>query len=241
MSNYIYKCPFCNYRYEHKICLYKHMTEKHKNQLGGMSPARVYFNFKNKKSSGKCIICHKETPFNEVTEKYERICSENCKKKYRAMFKARMKKAGKDADTFLQSVEQQNKMLAARKISGTYKWKDGGITPYVGSYEKDFLEFCEVILNLKSSDIMGPAPQIFEYMHEGKKHFHIPDFYIPSMNLIIQIKAGTNQHYRARDIDKELKCDKLVEESPYSYIKILDKEYKDFEEYFRNFDFKQKK
>ena len=236
----IYKCPFCNYKYEAKLALYDHMKNKHEEQLGKMSAAQVYFNYKNKKSGGKCIICKKPTKWNEETERYDRIDSEKCKKEYRELFRQRMIKSyGKD--TLLNSEAQQKLMLSKRKISGVYNWKDKGQTPYVGSYEYDFLCFLEFTLGLKSTDVMGPAPQIFEYTHEKKKHFHIPDFYIPSMNLIIQIKAGTNNHYRQRDIGKELFIDKLIEKSSYNYIKILDKKYEEFETYFRNFDFTEKK
>ena len=236
----IYKCPFCNYKYENKQSLYSHMETKHHDQLGGMSAARVYFNFKNKKTKGSCIMCRKETQWNETTERYERLCSDSCKKKYREQFRKRMIKVH-GTDNLLNNEEQQKKMLANRKISGEYIWNDKTKTPYVGSYELDFLNFCEHYLGLTSKDIMGPAPQIFEYTYQGKKRFHIPDFYIPSMNLIIQIKSGTNKHYRERDLEKELLTDKLIENSPYNYFKILDKNYTEFEKYFRNFDFTEKK
>lgn len=236
----LYKCPFCNYKYENKFSLYSHMETKHQDQLRGMSATQVYFNFKNKKTKGSCIICKKETKWNGTTERYERLCSETCVKKYRELFKKRMIKA-RGTDNMLNDPEHQKKMLANRKISGEYIWKDKCKTPYVGSYELDFLNFCENYLGFKSTDILGPAPQIFEYDDNGKKRFHIPDFYIPSMNLIIQIKSGTNKHYRERDIGKELIVDKLVSNSPYNYFKILDKNYNSFEKYFRDFDFNEKK
>ena len=59
------------------------------------------------------------------------------------------------------------------------------------------------MLKLNSSDVVSPAPQIFDYVYEGKKHFHIPDVYITSLNLIVQVKSAENKHYRARDIEKE--------------------------------------
>lgn len=235
----LYRCPFCHYKYENKYSLYSHIENKHHDQLKGMSAARVYFNFKNKKSKGSCIMCKKETKWNENTERYDRICSDKCTKEYRKLFQARMKNAGKENQ--MNDPEHQKKMLANRKISGEYIWHDKTKTPYVGSYELDFLNFCEHYLGLTSKDIMGPAPQVFEYTYEGKKRFHIPDFYIPSMNLIIQIKSATNKHYRQRDIKKEIMTDKLVENSPYNYFKILDKNYEEFEKYFRNFDFNEKK
>ena len=38
---------------------------------------------------------------------------------------------------------------------------------------------------------MAPAPQVIPYMHpDGTEHAHIPDFYISSLNLIVNIVAG---------------------------------------------------
>lgn len=233
MSDKYFKCPYCDHKYTSKKVLYSHMENKHKSLLGGLSPAQAYFNYKNKKTCGRCIMCKKPTKFNEATEKYERLCSEKCKKAYREMFRKRMQEAGKDPDTFLNDAEQQNKMLAARRISGEYLWSDGKTkTKYVGSYEMDFLRFCDLFLNMSPTDIMSPAPQIFHYKIEGKDHFHIPDFYIQSLNLIVQIKSKTNKHYRERDIEKEKICDRLVEKDVrYNYIKIFDKNYDNFIDY----------
>lgn len=233
-----YKCPFCSFKYVNKLALYNHMENKHKDQLGKLSAAQVYFNYKNKKTGGTCIICKKPTKWNPKTERYERLCSDACKKKYRELFKQRMKNAGKEH--IMEDPEHQKKMLEARKISGTYKFKDGTGIKYVGSYEKDFLNYCEYYLGLSSKDIMGPAPQVFQYTYQGKKHFHIPDFYIPSMNLVIQIKSAENKHYRARDIEIEKITDSLVKNSSYNYFKIYDKNYTEFEKYFRDFDFVDK-
>ena len=41
----------------------------------------------------------------------------------------------------LNDPEQQQKMLANRKISGKYRYSDGTMFTYTGSYEKKLLEF----------------------------------------------------------------------------------------------------
>jgi len=231
------KCPLCTNSYNDKIHLYSHLDKKHNDQLNGLSPAQFYFNNKYKKSGGKCIMCQKSTKWNEATERYERICDRketNCREKYREMFRKRMQgKYGKD--TLLDDPEHQKKMLENRKISGVYKWQDGGESKYTGSYEKDFLEFLDTFLQFNSSDIMCPAPQTFDYLYEGKPHFYIPDFYISSMNLIIEIKSAENKHYRERDIGKEKLKDRAVLKSKFNYLKITDKQYDEFFDFLLTF------
>lgn len=234
----MYKCPICTNKYKEKSFLYNHLDKKHGDQLNGISPSQYYFNKKNNKNGGKCIICRQSTEWNEVTERYERICnrkSTNCKEKYRQMFRERMIKIhGKD--NLLTDPEVQKKMLEHRKISGEYTWKsDGKKTKYTGTYEKDFLEFLDIFLHFKSTDVMSPAPQIFYYNYEDKKKFYIPDFYIPSINTIIEIKSFENKHYRARDIGQEKNKDREVLKSSYNYIKINDKKYDEFFDFLLEF------
>lgn len=236
MSNQVrYKCPFCEYITIQKQSLYNHMDKTHQEELKELPPAQVYFNYKNHKEFGLCIVCKKNhTEFNLKTEKYERICSNlKCKEDYRKMFVDRMKnKYGKE--TLLNDPEQQKKMLANRKISGTYTWstnKKAKFT-YTGSYEKEFLEFLDIFLNWNPEDLFFPSPIIFKYVYEGKKHFYMPDVYIPSLNLIIEIKSLENTHYRLRDIDIEKLKDITVEKSKYNYFKVTDKKYDAFFNYF---------
>jgi hypothetical protein len=214
------------------------MESKHSEQLNGLSPAQIYFNHKYKKTGGKCIICTKSTEWNESTGRYERICDRkesNCREKYREMFKQRMIKVhGKT--TLLDDPEVQKKMLKNRKISGEYTWSDGKTkTEYTGTYEHEFLEFMDIFLKFKPSDVISPAPQIFYYQYKGKKHFYIPDFYISSINTIVEIKAFDNKHYRARDVGQEKAKDNAVMKSNFNYIKIHDKEYDEFFNYLMKF------
>jgi len=246
MARTIYKCPYCENRYmandkkdqpKAKTALYTHMETTHKEDLRGLSPAQAYFNYKYKKTRGSCVMCHKETKWNEATERYERFCSERCKEAYREMFKERMKrKYGKEH--LLDSPEQQKKMLENRKISGKYKWSDGkSETKYTGSYEREFLEFLDVVMNMSPLDVFSPAPQIFHYTYEDKDHFYIPDFYIGSLNLIVEIKDGgsnPNNHHKIQEVDKakeKLKDAEMKKQKQYNYIKVVDKDYSIFLNY----------
>lgn len=232
MTNKSYKCPLCTKKYVEKQSLYNHLDREHKEQLEGLSPAHWYFDWRNKNTThqGLCTQCRKNpTEFNEITEKYQRFCSQECKKKYAEEFKKRMmNKYGKT--TLLNDPEFQKKMLANRKISGTYIWTDGTKFTYTGSYEKDCLAFLDKVMNFDSKDIMFPAPQVFKYMYQNKEHFYIPDGFIVPLNIIMEIKASDNKHYRERDIDIEKTKNKVLLENQerlnYHFIEIFDKNYK---------------
>ena len=100
---------------------------------------------------------------------------------------------------------------------------------YTGSYEKKFLEFLDLILRIPSSDIMTPAPQLFPYTDsDGNERVHIPDVYITSLNLIVNIKSKDNKFYRLRDIERERQQDKAIEQSNFNYIKLYDNEFGKF-------------
>lgn len=76
---------------------------------------------------------------------------------------------------------------------------------------------------------MAPAPQVIPYMHpDGTEHAHIPDFYISSLNLIVNIKSSENKHYRLRDIDVEKAEDRAIEKTNFNYIKIYDNQFGKF-------------
>jgi hypothetical protein len=171
----------------------------------------------------------KPTKFNVTTGRYERFADERAREAYREMFKRRMKqKYGKVH--LLDEPEQQKKMLSNRSISGEYKWEDGTTTPYTGSYERKFLEYLDVYLDWDNpGDVMGPAPMTFPYIDaEGNQRFHIPDFYITSLNLIVNIKASDNTHYRLRDIDDERAQDEAVKKSNFNYLKMYDNNFDKF-------------
>ena len=223
-------CPFCKKKYIDKEGLFLHMEDLHKKDLCNLSPKQVYFNFTNRyaltKGFGKSVISGKPTKFNEITGRYERFLPEE-KEQYRQYFLANMKRAGKE--DIMKDMEHQKMMLANRSISGRYQFRDGTEFTYTGSYERKFLVYLDTILNWPSSDLMAPAPQIFPYKTgDGVEHAHIPDFYISSLNAIINIKSSENKHYRLRDLEVERLEDMSIKKSSFNYIKIYDNKFSDF-------------
>lgn len=240
-----YKCPDCGIKYQSLKTWGNHIDSKHPNTIpNGWSYARYFYYLQTGRDSGSCIVCKKDTLWNETTQKYNRFCENpNCKKEYREMFKNRMiKKYGKV--TLLNDQEQQRKMLANRKISGTYTFKNGTRITYTGSYEKDFVKFLDTFLHFDPSDLMMPSPHTYSYKyinpedkeHEGE-HFYIPDAFIPSINLEIEIKQSTNTHPKLLRIDavKTAQKDEMMNSiDGIRYIKILDKDYTKFLELLNN-------
>jgi hypothetical protein len=227
------KCPICKKKYTEKSELYDHMEKEHLKELKGLPPAQIYFNFRNKyaltKENGKCVMTGKPTKFNTITERYERFFDEAARTAYREYFRKNMiKKYGKD--TLLTEPDQQKKMLANRSISGVYKWANGYESTYTGSYERKFLEYLENELGWDNpEDVMSPAPMVFPYKYlDEEERIHIPDFYITSLNLIVNVKSSTNQHYRLRDIDIENTQDEAIKKSEFNYLKLYDNNFDKF-------------
>lgn len=230
-----YKCVFCNKTFvRNKLSI--HIEKEHEEMLNpdkGYTANRIVFDTCNKKEPiggghSLCRICKKPTEWNENLVRYEAYCSEKCKSEARERAKQNMIKVyGKP--TLLDDIEwQNNNMLSNRKISGKYKWSDGTYKTYVGSYEKKFLEFCDIVLQIKSSDLVTPGPTI-EYEFDGKKHEWITDaLYLP-YNLVFDIKDGGNNknnrempEYRAKQIAKETF---ITEQGKYSYIRLTNNQF----------------
>ena len=234
-----YKCPDCGAKYKSLQTWGNHVSTVHPELIpSGWSYARYFYYVLTGKSHGTCVECKKDTDWNESTQKYERFCKDPvCKEKYRESFKSRMI-ATHGRVHLLDNPDQQRKMLAGRKISGLYTFKNGTQIQYVGSYEKDFLYMLDRFLKFNPNDIMMPSPHTYEYNYKNPndienegKHFFIPDAYIPSLNLEIEIKQNTNTHPKLLKIDKvkELQKDELMRSIPdVNYIKIVEKEYSEF-------------
>lgn len=233
-----YKCPYCNNSYIRKD-LVNHIDKEHDELLGDdHTSSQIVFDLVNgTKGHGKCRVCGKPTNWNESSARYSVLCNNpKCKEYMREEYKKNMLKVY-NTYNILTSDEQQKKMLANRKISGKYKFKDGGIVTYTGSYEKKFLQFIDIYMNIPSKDIMAPGPTI-EYEMNGEKHFYITDFlYIP-YNAIIEIKdGGSNLNHkdsegmrssRQRTIEKE----KIItNQGVYNYLRLTDNQFMQFLEF----------
>lgn len=241
-----YRCPECNKIYNSLKPWETHMTNCHPELIPeGWTPARYFYFLQTKKDRGHCIICKEETEWLESRMKYARFCNNPaCKEQYREQFKSRMiGKYGKVE--LLSDPEQQRKMLLAKKNSGYYELSDGSKIEYVSSYEKHFLMMMDHLFRIHGNDIMGPSPHTYYYNYvnpedkenEGRK-FYIADYYIPSMNLEVEIKQNTSTHPKILRVDKvKEKCkDEMMKTiKSVNYIKIVDKNYEDFFKFVTNY------
>lgn len=240
------QCPFCDEAYTSIDGLYEHVEDEHIEDIPkDYSVSRYLYYLRTGKTEGSCVVCKKPTTWNETTKKYNRFCSNpKCKEKYRKMFEKRM--IGKyGTTTLLNDPDQQRKMLEHRKISGKYEWSDGTKKVYTGTYELDFLKMLDVFLNFDSEDVMTPSPHTYYYIYEGEKKFYIPDAYIASLNLEVEVKQGgahPNLKPNMVKIDKvkeNLKDEVMKSLKDVDYIKVVDKDYTNFFEYLakRKYDY----
>lgn len=220
-----YKCPYCSIT-DIKENLIEHIDTEHDDLIPeNFTPARLVFNIVNKKEFGICVVCKKPTQWCEESCKYERLCTNpKCREQLRINYKNNMLKVYNKI-TLLGDADHQQKMLANRKISGSYTFTDGGKRTYTGKYEQKTLEFFDKVMNVKSDDIMSPGP-VMEYMYEGKKLKWITDIlYIP-FNLVIEVKdGGANPNnrempsYREKQVCKETMITSL---GTYNYLRLTD-------------------
>lgn len=231
-------CNFCDFFCYSAEDLVSHIEQEHDEMIPeDMTPWQFAYMMRTGKTHGNCIICKGKTTWNEKIHKYNRLCEKpKCKDTYVEMFRNRMVgKYGKT--TLLNDPEHQKKMLSNRKISGEYLWRDHvHKTQYTGSYEKSFLEFLDVVMNFDPEDVISPSPHTYYYEYEGNKHFYIPDFFIMSLGLEIEIKDGgdnPNMHGKIQAVDKvkEKLKDDVMSHNEYNYLKITNKDNSKFLDY----------
>lgn len=233
------KCPFCDHIAQDGQHLITHIDRKHADLVPTdmVTDQYVYF-LRTGKNAGRCVICGNPTGWNEATGKYKRFCENPaCKEKYRETFKKRMiNRYGKT--TLLNDPEQQKIMLANRSISGEYTWSDHiHKFPYTGTYELDFLKFMDECMEMDPNDLMAPSPHTYYYIYNGEKHFYIPDFFIPSLGLELEIKTHENMHHKIQAVDvvKEKLKDQVMagNKNTFDYLKIVDKNYMSLLDYLQ--------
>lgn len=234
-----YKCPYCELRDERKKLII-HIDKRHEEMLPeGYDGARImYDKINHTDGHGICRVCKKDTPWNPKAQRYDVLCGNpKCKEAMREEYKKNMLRV-RGTYNILNDPEQQEKMLANRSISGKYKFKDGGVVTYTGSYEKKFLEFIDEFMEIASKDIMMPGPTL-EYTYKGEKHFYITDcLYIP-YNAIIEIKdGGDNPNNKSTpgmisSREKTIQKEKLItDRGEYNYIRLTNNDFTQLIEFF---------
>ena len=185
----MYKCKICGKKYTDLSSLYNHIEQQHSEMIPmDMSIQQYYYYMKTGRSNGNCVMCKQPTTWNKNTNKYNRFCGDpKCKEEYVKIAKSRMiAKYGKVH--LLNDPKKQREMLANRKISGVYRWSNSKIeTTYTGSYELDFLKTLDLFFEWDPEDISMPSPHTYTYKYDGEEKFYIPDVFIHSLDLEIEI------------------------------------------------------
>ena len=224
--NIRYKCPFCNNKFTRED-LVNHIEDDHPYDIpADFTPFRYVFNYVNKKPltyHGKCTECGGPTEWDENKGRYNRQCnSKACHDSYIKKFEANMMKS-RGVTRISATASGQLKMLSNRKISGEYKFSNGEVKTYTGSYELKALEFMDKVMHIDPNDLMCPGP-ILEYSLDNNTHIYITDFYYQPYNLIIEVKDGGDNpnkrnmpDYRAKQIAKEKY---IIKHTNYNYLRL---------------------
>lgn len=156
----------------------------------------------------------------EIKDKKEKTCLKNYG--YKSGFCNLVKRIKTFNERYNCDYPSQNpKIFEKAQISGKliHKFKETNLY-YRGSYELDFLEK----FSNQYPDLIN-APSI-SYKFENKNRIYHPDFYIPSMNLIIECK---NSYLAKRDKDLIETKRKAAISNGFEYIMIIDKDYSKFD------------
>lgn len=225
MSDKFYKCPYCDAKFS-RSAIGNHIELNHEELVPkGMTANQVGFNTVNRKTEtyGCCVVCKRPTRWNEKNCKYDRLCGRpECREALREKYKKNMLKVhGKY--NLLNDPDRQEKMLANRRISDTYRFTDGGRHVYTGTYERKALEFLDKVMGFHSREILSPGP-VLEYEYKGQKLKWITDIVLIPFNLIIEVKdGGSNPNnrempiYREKQIAKETMITNL---GKYNYLRL---------------------
>lgn len=227
-----FNCPFCKVKLN-KFKLEKHIEKEHDDELPvEYTPYRMVYDIINDKHGhGTCTECGKDTKWNEKRQKYNRLCGDpKCYEAVKKTYQSRMMKVYNKIN-LADDPHHQEKMLAGRKISGSYTWSDGKKFTFTGQYEKKFLEFLDKVMEYKSDEVIAPGP-ILEYNFKGQKHHWITDVMILPYNLIVEIKDGGDNpnnrfmpEYRAKQFYKEKMITNL---GTYHYLRLTNNDFSQF-------------
>jgi hypothetical protein len=115
----------------------------------------------------------------------------------------------------------QNKQIFEKVQKAAFhrhRFKNTNLT-YQGSYELDFLEKFYDKINIEN----GPS---IPYLFEGKNKVYHSDFYIPSLNLVVEIKSIYVLETQGKLITKAKKDYTII--GGFTYVLILEKDYTKF-------------
>lgn len=233
-----FKCALCGQRFLEFDQLVKHTQKIHADEVGNEDIYKFLYELRNP-GPYICPICKKNPrEWNPKKRKYNRICSsEKCKEISRQTFQRNMKRVY-GTDNLLKDPEHQAEMLANRSISGKFKLPDNVEITYVGRYEEDFLKHIVEKYNFDSTNVCECPPSLYIKYHDiytDKDRFYLPDFFFPNYNLVVEIKDGSKFPVDSK-AKAALKEKAVIAANRFNYIKIVDKDYTDFDEFISSFE-----
>lgn len=234
------RCHFCSSSFTDKHSYCNHVALKHNDQVPEEYDALefAYSLLVGKPVGRLCTQCKtKHVRFNSDTLKYERLCDNPaCKEAYIRMMKDRMINVyGKEH--LLNDADMQRKMLYNHADAHDYIWDDQHKFRIIGTYESDFLDHLKKN-GWSPNDIICPSPNNYWYKwNDGSTHLYIPDFFIPSLSLEVEIKQGNwsgsfMEHNREIEALKDKRMKYETSKTNINYIKIMDKKYDEFDEIY---------
>lgn len=231
-----------------------HLNKVHAAQLeaDGLDAAKACYLTTHTSLQGVCTCCDEckePTTWNDKTGKPHRISPKpECRARNTARARKRLMDArGIDQHTLMSDVEHQKELRKHKHTSGTYTFKtDGGTADYESQLDKNFLVFCDRILNLPSYAVLE-APESFPYMDtkENVQRSYTPDYYLPDYNLLVEIKEGgkhpnTNPAYIKETKYKVAMKDAVMkQQTKYNFIRISGANYGPFIEILYNITHQQ--
>lgn len=189
-------------------------------------------------TDGVCKICNKVATFRSINYGYHCGC---CKEHIIEWNQRQIKNAVRikyNVDNVFQSSIVKNKIkntiLKRYGVEYTHqnseifkrafktglkllKYKNTNIW-YQGSYELDFLEKYYGVYEIQNA-------KPIQYLYNDKPRIYHPDFYIPSLNLIIECKST---YYYKKHKDTVDAKKKATIDNGFKYLMIIDKKYDTF-------------
>jgi hypothetical protein len=232
-------CEECEKIFSSQIGLGTHIGMIHNSKL-------YYDKWIKEKDEDICKICSKKTKFSsKITRGYYKTCSKKCENKNRVntIKQTLIKTFGvenisqlketkeKKRQTYLKhfgvdnNMKNKNNFEKQQKSAKLLKYFKDTTIYYRGSFELDFLEKYQDLF----PDIINP--ESVKYLFEGKQLIYHPDFFIPLLNLTVEIK---NSYLANKDKFKIEAKEKAIIANGFKYIMIVDKDYTDFTKYISN-------
>ena len=205
--------------------------------IGNFHNSKKYYDkWIKDENDDKCKICKNQTNFLSIGRGYRNTCSYKCSNIYgcKQSSKGNLIKYGVERPSQLNKFKEKSKKTCLKNWGVEHPMQNKEIfnnqqrnsvfiknfrntdIQYQGTFELDFLEkFYSLYPNIQR----GPT---VKYIFRGKIHTYYPDFYIPSKNLIIEIKSS---YYYNKYEEQNKEKEKAVINKNFNFIKVLDKNY----------------